>query len=1345
MKKYIFSCVFISLFYIYRSVLFGNTPDNINFSQISINDGLSQSTVFNIVQDNANNLWFATYDGLSKYNGYNFTVFRFDPENPNSIASDIVRTLFVDSQNRLWIGTRNGLSRYNFEKETFKNYTQNLKGFSKSQVNSITELENNLLLLGTNNGLILFDTDKENFIPVPGMEDNQFMANAFLHLSGDIWIGLNNGLIIYNKKGKKVTRSISHLEGLFVQSMLQEADDKIWVGTEGSGLFLINDKYNTVKTYRSSKSDPNSICSDFIRSLALDNSGRLWVGTFDGLNIYNKREDNFFRYKNKPLQEGSISQNSIRSIFKDNQGGMWCGSYFGGLNYYHSLNNRFMHMKLIPNTNSLNDNVVSCIVEDADHNLWIGTNDNGVNFYDTKTGKFTYYMNSLNYDNGVESNNIKAIYVDDANGLVYIGTHAGGLSVLNKKTGRIQHFNTNNSSLTGNNIYSIIDSGLDFLWIGTLKGVMRYYPKDNSFVAESDLLDNIFITQIFKDSQNRLWIGKEDGLIIYSPTNKQIVKLDIIENNQLLKTAFVNCITYNNKGEICIGTRSGLYIYSEKDRTLEHYTTKNGLPNNVVYGILDDSLNRLWLSTNKGLVCFTPYSKEFRVYSQNDGIQSNQFNSYSYCKTYDGLMYLGGINGITVFHPEKLVDNPYTPIVTIDKLFLFNKDVMPDDETGILDKAISLTDMITLKANQTSFSLEFVVSNYVSNKHNLFAYKLEGFDEDWIYTTDNRIVTYTNLSDGTYTLLVKAANNDGIWSKEVRTLEIKVLPVWWRTWWAILLFSVAIIAISIIVIRTVWFRKMLKKELKMEQLDKLRQDELNQMKTRFFINLSHELRTPLTLIQSPLEEIMNKGNNDKWMQSQLQYIKKNTNKLMHIINQLIDYRRAELGVFELKVVEQNLNDFAYDNFILYESLAKRKKIDYYFDSEITDRKVLFSPQYIEIILNNLLSNAFKYTKEQGTITVRIKKSGQDIVLEVEDTGKGIPFNLQEKIFDRFYQTSPDHTGSGIGLSLVKHLVDMHHGRVELNSEEGKGSCFRIFIPQNKSVYAENEFADSKDEEAERKPKTTEDIISSDDEIAGNNELNEDVKKGTILVVEDNVEILDYLKNELNKEYNVIIEEDGLPALEVLKDQDVDLVLTDVMLPEMSGIKLCKAIKQNIRTCHIPVVILSAKANTEDQLEGLEVGADDYITKPFSIAILLSKIHNILRSRKRMLDHYSNSFDVEPEKITFNAMDEELIRKATEIVKNNMDNIEFSADDFSREMAMSRSNLHLKLKAITGESTIEFIRKIRFNEACKLLKDGRYNISEVSTMVGFNSPSYFATSFKKYFGFLPTEYVKNLRK
>ena len=1328
---------------------FSETPEQITFSYISINEGLSQSTVFSIDQDKRGNMWFATYDGVNKYDGYAFTVYQHNEDDPNSIANDISRIVKTDSQGRVWIGTRDGLSRYDEEKDIFQNFFYEKNG-KHLQVNGIEEISPEQLLISTPEGLIMFDIKESKFI------DDSFstamhktIASTLYRHDDQIYIGTStDGLYTYSITQKTFEKVIPILGTKQIQAILQQSPTRIWVATEGAGLFLINPKTKEIKNYLHSPSNPKSISSNYIRSLAMDSQNRLWIGTFNDLNIYHEGTDSFASYSSNPVENGSLSQRSVRSIFMDSQGGMWLGTYFGGLNYYHPIRNRFKNIRNIPYKNSLSDNVVSCIVEDKDKNLWIGTNDGGLNLYNPITQRFTSY--TLQEDEsarGIGSNNIKAVYVDEKKSLVYIGTHAGGLSILHRNSGQVENFNQRNSQLVNENVYAILPDGEGNLWLGTLSALVRFNPEQQSFTTIEKEKDGTpvvskQITTLFRDSHKRLWIGGEEGLSVFKQEGLDIQKASILPVSNVTKL-FTNCIYEASNGVIWVGTREGFYCFNEKDKQIKRYNTTNGLPNNVVYGILEDSFGRLWLSTNRGISCFNPETEKFRNFTESDGLQSNQFNTASYCRTSVGQMYFGGINGITTFRPELLLDNPYTPPVVITKLQLFNKVVRPDDETGILTKNISETKSITLKSWQTAFSIEFVVSNYISGQHNTFAYKLEGYDKEWYYLTDSRTVSYSNLPQGTYQFLVKAANSDGKWNPIPTALEIIVLPIWYKTWWALLIFFATFAGFITFVFRFFWMRKSMEAQLEIERRDKEHQEEINQMKMRFFINISHELRTPLTLILTPLQEIINKIS-DRWTRNQLEYIQRNANRLLHLVNQLMDYRRAELGVFELKAKKGNAHQLIQDNFLFYDKLARHKKITYTLHSELEDKEVLFDANYLELIVNNLLSNAFKYTESGQSITVTLKEENGWLLLQVSDTGIGIPINKQGKIFERFYQIESEHVGSGIGLSLVQRLIELHHGRIELDSEENKGSTFSVYLPQDLSVYKPSELASNNEQNEEEQVYSTNSkaMYFIDTEKVENESVESgDKKRGTILIVEDNNEIRRYLNNGLADLFNTLEAGNGEEALEKLKDNEVDVIVTDVMMPVMDGIKLCKNVKQNIRTCHIPVIILSAKTDIKDQMEGLQMGADDYIPKPFSLAILTTKIQNMMRTRRRMLDKYAKSLEVEPEKITFNAMDEALLKRAMAIVEKNMDNIEFSTDEFAREMNMSRSNLHLKLKAITGESTIDFIRKIRFNEPAKLLKDGRYTVAEVSTMVGFNTPSYFATSFKKYFGCLPTEYIK----
>lgn len=834
------------------------------------------------------------------------------------------------------------------------------------------------------------------------------------------------------------------------------------------------------------------------------------------------------------------------------------------------------------------------------------------------------------------------------------------------------------------------------------------------------------------------------GISVFNQVGTSLLPNTDFQIASVLKQAFVNCFYETSSGYLWIGTRNGLFALKESDKQFLQYTTENGLPSNVIYGILEDAYGRLWISTNQGLSCLNSESGKFRNFTIMDGLQGNQFNAGAYCRKDNGYMLFGGVNGITSFRPETLIDNPYAPKPVINKLFVHNKEVLPDDETGILKESITYVNRITLSSSQNSFAISFVVSNYIAGKHNTFTYKLEGYDNVWYKQNDISLVSYSNLPAGDYTFCIKAANNDGKWNEEPAILHIHILPVWYSTWWALSLFALSFALLVFGIVRFFWLRKSMQAEIRMERLDKEKREEISQMKIRFYVNISHELRTPLTLIVAPLQELLDRISGH-WEHEQLLYVQRNTNRLLHLVNQLMDFRRAELGIFELRAVYSNAYKRILNCFMNYESLSKRKDIDYNFYTELQDKNVIFDENYLDLIANNLLSNAFKYTEVGESIIVKLYIEDDNLVLQVIDTGIGIPLEKQEKIFERFYQIENGREGSGIGLSLVQRLVELHHGRIVLQSEVGKGSTFTIYLPQDESVYTQEELLGRSGDEGEQRVYSTNanDIYIGDDEKFGEEVSTdeENCKRGTILVVEDNRELRQYLVNGLSALFDILETENGQKALDILKDKDVDLIITDVMMPVMDGVRLCKLVKQNLRTCHIPVYMLSAKVDIKYQLEGLQVGADDYIAKPFSMEVLRTKILNMLRTRYRIFERYSNMTEIRPEKLTSNTMDEELLRKAIAVVEKNMDNVEFSTEQFAREMNMSRSNLHLKLKAITGKSAIDFIHKIRFNRACQLLKEGKYTVSEISFMVGYNTPSYFAARFKKYIGCLPTEYGK----
>ena len=1325
----------------------GSDVDDIRFSYVGLKEGLSHSTVFDINQDRNGYMWFATSDGVNKFDGYNLRVYRHEYTNPASIASDLTRCIAIDGQNRIWIGTREGLSFYNQDLDVFDNYYYK-KGGKNIAVSSIAPMSKDLLMLGTTEGIILFDIPGERFLNDTLSSAVHLLKPQTLIQQGDeIYIGTSRGVYTYHPGTNNLQRLLKLPDGLQIQAILCQMVNYLWIATEGDGLFLYNRKTNELKNYRS-EDTTSGLNSNFVRSLALDLENRLWIGTYNGLNIYKEGEEKFFSIQNTELQQGSLSQNSVRSIFRDSQGGMWLGTYWGGLNYYHPLCNRFQDIKHVPFANSISNNVVNCIVEDSQDNLWIGTSDGGLNLYDSRSKRYKNYPFA---DNSHSFKDIKTVYVDEEQDKIYVGAHAAGIMVLNRKNGREEFFNRRNSDLPSNNIYSIISDDADGLWIASLEHLVHYDIAGRRFsVISKDVQGNPMQEHsrlLFRDSQKRLWIGGETGCSVYNTKGTLLYANHDFHIPDILAQSFINCFYESTSGSIWIGSRNGLFTLNPEKGKVTHYTTDNGLPSNTIQGILEDSYGRLWLSTNQGLSCFDPGSQKIHNYTISDGLQSNQFNAGSYCRTSGGSMLFGGINGITSFRPETLIDNPYSPKPVINKLFVYNKEVLPNDDTAILSQSIENTSSITLQSYQNSFALSFVVSNYIAGRHNTFSYMLKGYDNDWYTQKDNNLVTYSNLPAGDYTFILKSANNDGKWSDGEAILHIRILPVWYRTWWFITLLVFFLLLLASGAARYFYLRKKQAVQLKMQKLDKERQEEVTQMKIRFYIDISHELRTPLTLIVAPLQELI-KHTTAHWEQEKLLYIQRNTNRLLHLVNQLMDYRRAELGIFQLKAGYGNAYQRVMNTFMNYESLAKRKEIDYNLYSELQNEDVLFDANYLDIIVNNLLSNAFKYTESGESITVSLYREGRDLVLQVSDTGVGIPPEKQKKIFERFYQVENTHEGSGIGLSLIQRLVELHHGRIDLQSQVDKGSTFSIYLPQDEEMYRPGELSEADDDSEDVRFYTTNahDNYIGDEEIPKSEEPPVPVngKRETILIAEDNEELRQYIVSGLSPEYNVLEAENGEVAWEMLKackENDIDLVITDVMMPRLDGIQLCKSIKQNLKTCHIPVYMLSAKVDVKYQLEGLKIGATDYIAKPFSMIVLKTKIQNMLRMRYRMFERYSNTTEIEPEKITNNSMDEELIKRAIAIVERNMDNVEFSTEQFAREMNMSRSNLHLKLKAITGKSAIDFIHKIRFNRACQLLKEGKYTVSEISFMVGYNTPSYFALRFKKYMGCLPTEYGK----
>ena len=1314
-----------------------NYIPQITFSHFSTNEGLSQSTVVSSCQDKFGRMWFATHDGLNMFDGHRFTIYKNVQKDSTSLINNIIRHVYCDNEGDIWIGTEKGLSYYDNTKDSFRNFpTQN------RPVSGIAEAGDEELMIAAGGNILFFDTDSWTLKTDCHIGQLESVDATILYRQEDnIWIGTRqDGLFCYSISSKEFRRISAFTSNRSIECIIMTSPHSLWIATEGDGLYCLNTTTDTSVNYRHSSNNPEGLSSNYVRSLSKDVYGRLWIGTFNGLSILDKEK--FTNIYSEPFISGSLSQASVRCISRDSQGGMWLGTWFGGINYWHPLRNRFTAIQRQATKNSINDNIISCIAEDEENSLWIGTNSGGVNHYDVSRQGFEYYkITNESESESIESNDIKAIYIDNSSGLVYVGAHAGGLNVIDKKKGTVRHCNNDNDNSAPSDVYSIMPKDGKQLWVGTLDGLKTYDKVSGRFI-QTQYFDSRTprasdVRAILTDSKGRLWIGGGEGILCYQPTESGLKHLALGAETEQFENIFTHSIFESSTRHIWIASRQGLYCFDDRSGRLTLYDTGSGLASEMIFGIEEDSFGRLWISTDNGISCFNPFSSIFRNFSIANGLQTNKFNPNSHCRRDCGEMLFGGISGITAFTPEKMEDNPYTPQPILTSFQVLNKAVRPGDESGIMKSNIIMLPYIRLKHDENSFTICFSAINFLSGPHNSFTYILQGFDKKW-NETDLNSVTYSNLPHGKYRFMIKAANNDGVWNDQPTILNIEIRPAWYETTIAHLLYILAAILTIIVASRILLNRKEKEKRQELERQEQAHQEEIHQMKTRFFINISHEMRTPLTLIINPLQEMISKSN-DSWMRKQLRYLERNAKRLLHLVNQLMDYRRAELGVFKLKIQPENVHKIIKENYAFYEKLATDKKIRYTLSSDLEGKLIYTDGQYLELILNNLLSNAFKYT-DRGEIEVRAYEQEDRLVIEVKDTGAGIPADQQDKIFERFYQADNEHIGSGIGLSLIQRLVELHHGQIKLTSDVGKGSTFTILLPTSSDAYTDEELYSQEGRSSHKL--SSHDMYLVDNEVQEEGDRSiEDKKRGCILIAVDDEEIRNYMKNDLHQLFDIVLAKNGEEALQKMKENLPDIVIADMMMPVMDGRKLCAHIKQNNDTCHIPVIIMSAKTDSKDQLDALKSGADDFMTKPFSMSVLIAKVRNMMRTHHRIHEKATKSMDISPEKLSFNAMDEQILHKAISIVEMNMDNTDFSTEEFAKAMNMSRSNLHLKLKALTGESALDFIRKIRFKEACRLLKDGRYSISEISDMVGFNTPSYFTTCFKKYMGCLPTEYIK----
>lgn len=1301
------------------------------FRNISTDKGLSQSTVFAIKQDALGFIWMGTQDGLNRYNSKGFKVYRPVNGDQLSLQSYYIRSLFIDHKGSLWVGGNQGVSRYDYATDSFINYKLP-RTIGEWYISSMIEDNSHHMWVASTAGEVFrLESNASQFTKVNfDLSAQDIRKISYLGLwQKNIMIGTDVGLFRTTDIENKLSKINLGVAKPFVNDIYNDSF-YLWVATEGNGVLRYDIRTQQVKSYLH-LTNQNSLADNNVRSIEKDVEGHIWLGTFRGLSILNPTANSFENYIHQVSQPYTISQNSVRIVYQDKQKGMWLGTYYGGVDYYHKNDIKFNLLNQNTGKLSLNDEVVSAIKQDAKGNFWIGTNDKGLNYWNKNNGNISYYSANENNPNSLGSNNIKAIAFDD-HGNLMLGTHNGGFNILNPATGGVQRYLHNPkdpNSISGDLVYSILKDYKGRVWVGTRSGLDQFHPESKTFShihldkAGKRLISDD-ITYVFEDSRHRIWIGTSNGVSQFYPDNLLFASTD----DGKLSEDVVNCIVEDNKNRVWLGTRSGLYLYDEAKRA---FTTRGDFIKGTIYGVVPDDEGNLWISTNTGLVRFNPDNKSTESFDETDGLQNNQFNEYAFCKAKDGMLLFGGIKGLSYFYPSAIRQQRLRLNLYFTGLEVFNKNVAADDGTKILSKHINQVEELEFGPDYKQFSIFFNTFNYISANRTHYYYKLKGYEVNWQRTDDFK-ASYTNLRPGTYQFYVKAVGPNGEESA-TRSLKIVVFPPWYNSSWFYCLILMVLVVAGYIAYRIISERIKALHQLKLERVDKEKVRYINQVKMDFFTNVSHELRTPLTLILAPLEELMKKPLADKGITKKLDLMMINAKRLYNLVDQLFEFKKTEMGTRQLKVVKSDIVSFIHEVYTSFKPLSEKNNISYTYHSTAAKLSFYFDKDAMEKILFNLLSNAFKYTNTNHKISINLLIENEFVVIKISDTGVGIEKEDLSKVFDRFYQVNNRemNLGSGVGLAFTKRLVELHHGQILVESEPGKGSIFTISIPMADAYY--------QDDLQEESPVYELSIVPEEDgEVDDSAPWLENELK--LLIVDDNKEIIAYLQDFFSQTYQVSIAFDGKMALEMLENQEFDLIISDVMMPEMNGLHFCKRVKQNINTSHIPFILLTAKTETSQQIKGLEMGADDYVTKPFSTSLLAAKITNLLRSRKRLKEYYSISKEIVPENIAFNTVDEDFLKEAIAIIELHLSDSEFSVEIFSREIGMSRSNLYLKLRAITGESVKDFIKRIRFKRAVELILSKKYTLAQIAYTCGFNTPSYFSTAFKQYYGVMPSEYL-----
>ena len=1345
--------LFIYILFLLPTSFYSQNAPIISLTEVSPEGGVSITSVMCISEDHLGFIWFGTNNGLFKYNSNEIKRYSYSQSNPKTLSTNRINQILSNKDGDLLIATEKGICKYDpvfdsFSRLSIKNSQNKLIG---DNIDAIIETTDGDYWFLDQKGIdqLNGNLDTAEYINIHNNKSRPRLL--YKDDSNNIWVVFQDGKVYFKTKNATkfqfFTQSISGYPRTFYSD-----DEHIWIGYDKKGLMCFDINGSLLNHYNKQ----TNFLSNRVRSIIKSKDGKLWVGTYDGVAIMNDLDViKVINSENHP----NLPHQSIWSLYKDSNNIIWIGTWLGGLSYHSEFKNSVTHFTQSNKNKSKSNNIITSFSPDPDNDhTWIGTESGSLFKYNQKENK-TEELDVL-YDNK-KVKNIKSIVFDIYNRL-WVGTRDDGILYRAKNdekfTKLITPFKVGLQTLS----MLPVEKGI---WISDYQQGVFYYSfvdktfkqyKHNPLVKTS--ISNNHIRKMIKDRKGNLWFATEKGLNLLKKNSDEFIRFLHSETDpNSLSTDYIYSVFEDVKGNIWIGTNGGgLDKLTLKSKKFEHYSTKNNLPGNDIYTILEDINSNLWLATDNGICKYYPDENKAITFGHIEGIHNNRFTPNAGLISKNGLMFFGGSNGFIYFRPDDiLIRNTIKPKAIITNFYVSNKEVVPGQENKILTSNINISKSIKLDHNQNSFSFRLTANNYIDPDKNHFKYRLLNFDENWVETDINGPAIFTNVPSGSYTFEVLASNNDDIWNEIPTTVQIKIAQPFWTRWYASMVYFLFTLILILFVRKQTKNRQKLKNQIQIEKIKNESEESLHQIKLQFFTNITHEFRTPLTLILGPVKRLLNNFEKTDPVFSQLNLIKNNSERLLRLINQILDFRKIEAGKLKLSLINSDIVSFTKNIFDCFTEHAKHRSFIYNFKSDIQSLRMDFDPEKLDKIIFNILSNAFKYCADDSTVEIKIKYNSKTdiefinyneftigdpniknfVEISISDTGVGISKENLSNIFKRFYhKDSKDSQGTGIGLDLTKEYINLHNASLKVVSVENKGTIFSIIIPCEQLDI--NETNTNSETYINEVPKA--DLIELEEKVEKSEIYNQD---SLILIVEDNIELLNYLSNVLGNYFKISKAKNGVEALEQVHSLFPDIIVSDIMMPEMDGIELCETIKKDIRTSHIPIILLTALESVKNRISGLTSGADAYLSKPFDDNLLITQIINLLESRKNLRESFVNINEVWEEKVDQMDIDKKLILKAVEVIESNISNASFTVETLASELGLSRTTLHRKLKSLTNQSATEFIRYERLKHAVILMKSGSYRMNEIGFAVGFNSHNYFTTSFKKHYGMTPSEFLK----